>query len=77
MSNRDPSCYQQPEPPNHPHLYERRNMADSDPTPTQHPRLDLVAHVREQIEADPAGYANDAKLRAALRIWLEGARKPG
>ena len=30
------------------------------------PRLDLVAHIREQIQADPAGYANDSKLMACL-----------
>ena len=30
------------------------------------PRLDLVAHIREQVQANPEGYANDAKLMAAL-----------
>lgn len=29
------------------------------------PRRDLVAHIREQIAANP-GYANDAKLMACL-----------
>ena len=34
-------------------------------------REDLVAHLREQIERDPLAYANDAKLRAALRSMLD------
>lgn len=31
------------------------------------PRWKLIQHLREQIERDPEAYANDAKLRAALR----------
>jgi hypothetical protein len=30
------------------------------------PRLDLVAHIRAQIQANPEGYANDSKLMACL-----------
>lgn len=37
------------------------------------PRLDLVAHLRQQIAADQ-GYANEAKLRAAAGKLLEDLR---
>lgn len=30
------------------------------------PRLDLVAHIREQIERDPEAYANSKKLGACV-----------
>lgn len=33
------------------------------PDPTSPPRLDLVAHLREQILRDPEAYANTAKVR--------------
>jgi hypothetical protein len=33
---------------------------------TEDDRHDLVAHLREQIAADPEAYANDAKLEAVV-----------
>jgi len=34
------------------------------------PRLDLVAHIREQIAADPHAYANDRKLEAVADAYM-------
>jgi len=58
-----------------------RTPTQSTPQAEPAPRLDLVAHIREQIEADPEGYANARKLEAVadrllsdhIRYRVEGA----
>lgn len=39
------------------------------------PRADLVEHIREQIAADPEGYANDKKMESIADKVLEDLRE--
>ena len=38
-------------------------------------RLDLIAHIREQIKSNPEGYANDAKLTHVAALVLTNLRE--
>lgn len=48
-----------------------QNQDQSEEKEMTEPRRDLINHLRDQIQADPEAYANEAKLKAIIKPLAE------